>query len=85
MNVARTVLRISEADGVVAGMSINLFERKQKYDFSDPYYETGVSPGVAKNSGIKGYAHLKGKTSEVKHLLQDLKYAQSIKDNMDSN
>ena len=52
-DAACTALESGEADGVIAGMSIN-DERKQKYDFSDQYYETGVSMGVAKNSGIKG-------------------------------
>ena len=43
-------------------------------------YETGVSMGVAKNSGIKGYADLKGKTVVAKTSTAGLKYAQSIKD-----
>lgn len=78
-DAACTALESGEADGVIAGMSIN-DERKQKYDFSDQYYETGVSMGVAKNSGIKGYADLKGKTVVAKTSTAGLKYAQSIKD-----
>ena len=64
-DAACTALESGEADGVIAGMSIH-DERKQKYDFSDQYYETGVSMGVAKKSGIKGYADLKGKTVVAK-------------------
>ena len=47
-DAACTALESGEADGVIAGMSIN-DERKQKYDFSDQYYETGVSMGVAQS------------------------------------
>ena len=48
-------------DGVIAGMSIT-DERKQVYDFSDPYFESGVQMAVAKNGQhIKGYEDLKAR------------------------
>jgi polar amino acid transport system substrate-binding protein len=54
------------ADGVIAGMSIT-DERKQTFDFSDPYFDSGVQMAVAKNNNsIKGYKDLKGKTVVAK-------------------
>ena len=54
-----------QADGVIAGMSIT-DERKQTFDFSDPYFDSGVQMAVAKNSDVKGYDDLKGKTVVAK-------------------
>ena len=78
-DAACTALEAGEADGVIAGMTIT-DERKQKYDFSKQYYETGVSMGVKKDSGIKSYDDLKGKTVVAKTSTAGLAYAQKIKD-----
>lgn len=78
-DAACTALESGEADGVIAGMTIN-DARKKKYDFSDPYYETGVIMGVAKDSTIKGYEDLKGKTVVAKTSTTGLSFAQSIED-----
>ena len=40
-SAAVTALEAGECDGVIAGMSIT-DERVQKYDFSEPYYDSGV-------------------------------------------
>ena len=78
-DAACTALESGEADGVIAGMTIT-DARKEKYDFSDEYYETGVSMGVAKDSGIKSYDDLKGKTVVAKTSTAGLQFAESIKD-----
>ncbi len=55
-----------QADGVIAGMSIT-DERKQTFDFSDPYFDSGVQMAVSKsNTDVKGYEDLKGETVAVK-------------------
>lgn len=76
-DAACTALESGEADGVIAGMTIT-DERKQKYDFSKQYYKTGVSMAVAKNSKIKSYSDLKGKTVVAKTSTAGLSFAQSI-------
>lgn len=76
-DAACTALESGEADGVIAGMSITP-ARKKKYDFSKEYYTTGVSMAVAKNSKIKGYKDLKGKTVVAKTSTAGLAFAQSI-------
>jgi glutamine transport system permease protein len=54
------------ADGVIAGMSIT-DERKQTFDFSDPYFDSGIQMAVAEdNDDIKDYEDLKGKTVVAK-------------------
>lgn len=54
-------LEANQVDGVIAGMSIT-DERKQKFDFSDPYFDSGVVMGILKdNDEIKTYDDLKGK------------------------
>lgn len=78
-DAACTALESGEADGVIAGMTIKP-EREKKYDFSTPYYETGVSMGVLKGSDIKSYEDLKGKTVVAKTSTTGLSYAESIKD-----
>ncbi len=76
-DAACTALESGECDGVIAGMTIN-DARKKKYDFSDQYYETGVSMAVAKDSTIASYADLKGKTVVAKTSTAGLSFAQSI-------
>lgn len=55
----------SQVDAVMAGMSVT-DERKQKFDFSVPYYTDGVEMAVAKDSNIKSLKQLKGKTVSAK-------------------
>ncbi|RSX51231.1 amino acid ABC transporter substrate-binding protein/permease [Bifidobacterium callimiconis] len=65
-NAALQALSSGQADGVIAGMSIT-DERKAVYDFSDPYFQSGVQMAIAKNNDeIKGYEDLKGKTVVAK-------------------
>ena len=53
-DASMTAVEAGEADGMIAGMTIN-DSRKKKYDFSDPYYTSSVSMATAKGSGIKSY------------------------------
>lgn len=55
------------ADGMIAGMSITA-ERKNVFDFSDPYFTANASLAVKKTTtDIKSYKDLKGKTVGVKN------------------
>lgn len=79
-NAAVTALETSQADGVIAGMSIT-DERKEKYNFSDAYYDSGVVMAVsAKDDSIKSYDDLKGKKVAVKAGTEGKDFAESIKD-----
>ncbi len=79
-NAAVTALETGQADGVIAGMSITE-ERKQKYTFSEPYYDSGVVMAIAAdNNEIKSYEDLKGKTVAVKSGTEGQTFANSIKD-----
>nr|MDK7249274.1 transporter substrate-binding domain-containing protein [Corynebacterium amycolatum] len=52
--------------GMIAGMSIT-DERKKSFDFSDPYFDSGLQLAVKKgNDKIKSYDDLKGKKVGVK-------------------
>ncbi|MFJ6417657.1 amino acid ABC transporter substrate-binding protein/permease [Paeniglutamicibacter sp. NPDC091659] len=77
-NAALQALSSNQVDGVIAGMSIT-DERKQVYDFSEPYFESGVQMAVDKNDDtIKGYEDLKGKTVVAKTGSEGETYAKSI-------
>ncbi len=79
-DAAVTALEASQADGVIAGMSIT-DERKEKYNFSDPYYDSGVVMAVlADNNDIKSYEDLSGKKVAVKSGTEGKTFAESIKD-----
>lgn len=79
-NAALQALSSNQVDGVIAGMSITE-PRKQIYDFSDPYFESGVQMAVAKsNTGIKGYQDLRGKTVTAKTGSEGETFAKSIAD-----
>ena len=69
-----------QADGVIAGMSIT-DERKEIFDFSDPYFDSGVVMGIAaSNMDIKGYEDLNGKKVAVKIGTEGETFATSIAD-----
>jgi polar amino acid transport system substrate-binding protein len=79
-NAALQALSSNQVDGVIAGMSITE-PRKQIYDFSDPYFESGVQMAVAKsNSDIKAYEDLRGKTVTAKTGSEGETFAKSIAD-----
>ncbi|MFB5678304.1 amino acid ABC transporter substrate-binding protein/permease [Paenibacillus terreus] len=77
-NAAVQALEAHQVDGVIAGMSIT-DERKQKFDFSEPYFQSGVVMGVSKNNDtIKSYEDLKGKKVAVKTGTEGYSFAESI-------
>ncbi|MGM9930985.1 MULTISPECIES: amino acid ABC transporter substrate-binding protein/permease [Bacillaceae] len=79
-NAAVQALESKQVDGVIAGMSIT-DERKRKFDFSDPYFESGVVMAVAEgNEDITSYEDLNGKKVAVKTGTEGASFAQSIQD-----
>ena len=79
-NAAVQALEAGQADGVIAGMSITE-ERKEKFDFSEAYFDSGVVMGIAAdNEEVKSYADLAGKTVAVKIGTEGQTFAESIKD-----
>jgi polar amino acid transport system substrate-binding protein len=77
-SAAVAALESSQADGVIAGMSITA-ERQQKYDFSQPYYDSGVVMAIrADNSDIRSYADLAGKRVAAKTGTEGAAFAESI-------
>jgi len=68
-----------QADGVIAGMSIT-DERKAIFDFSQPYFDSGVVMGIsAGDTSIKSYSDLAGKKVAVKIGTEGEAFAESIK------
>lgn len=78
-SAAVTGMEAGEYDAVIAGMSINP-EREAKYDFSDPYYDSGVGMAVAADSDITSYDDLNGKTVAAKIGTEGCTFAESIAD-----
>lgn len=78
-------LAAGEVDAAMGGISIT-DERKQLYDYSEPYFEGGVVMGVdAARRDIKSYEDLEGKTVAVAVALgtEAEAYARSIQDKYD--
>ncbi len=78
-DAACQALETDQADGVIAGMSIKE-ERKEKYDFSEPYFDSAVVVAAKEGLGLSGLEDLKGKTVAVKVGTEGASYAESIKD-----
>lgn len=72
-------VQAGQADGVIAGMSIT-DQRKEVFDFSDPYYDSTVCCAVNAKDNIKSMDDLKGKNVAVKNGTQSQAWAESIKD-----
>lgn len=78
-NAAVQALEAKQVDGVIAGMSIKP-DRQKKFDFSTPYFDSGVVMGIAStNNDIKSYEDLKGKRVAVKIATEGADFAESIK------
>jgi len=79
-NAAVQALEAGQVDGVIAGMSITE-ERKQSFDFSEPYFDSGVVMGVAAaNEDVKSYEGLADKTVAIKIGTEGAAFAESIKE-----
>ncbi|KRL04146.1 amino acid ABC transporter substrate-binding protein/permease [Liquorilactobacillus oeni] len=78
-NAAVQSLSSGQIDGVIAGMTIT-DERRQKFDFSTPYYQSGIVMAVAPKSKITSLKDLKGKRVAIKTGTSGADYANSIKD-----
>ncbi|KXT76450.1 ABC transporter substrate-binding protein/permease [Streptococcus sp. DD12] len=59
-DAALNAVQTGQADGAIAGMTIT-DERKQTFDFSEPYYTSQIELAVKKGSKITSYEDLKGK------------------------
>lgn len=69
-----------QADAMIAGASITDEREESGWIFSDGYYTCTQSMTVAKDSEIKGFEDLEGKTVAVKTGTQGATYAESLKD-----
>ena len=76
-SAAVTALEAGQCDAVIAGMSIT-DERAEKYDFSEPYYDSGVGMGVLTSSSIASYDDLAGQTVAAKVGTEGCAFAESI-------
>lgn len=74
-----TALQAGEVDGMIAGMSIT-DTRKETYDFSAPYFDSGVVVAVAAESEAASYEDLKDTTIAVKNGTEGAEFAESVKD-----
>lgn len=78
-DAAVAALESNQADGVIAGMSITP-EREEKYDFSEPYYDSYVCAAAADGGDVTSLDGLKGKSVACKTGTQSAAWAESIAD-----
>ena len=82
-NAAVQALESKQVDAVIAGMSITE-ERAKKFDFSDPYFDSGVIMAVDEdNESVSSYEDLKGERVAVKTGTEGASFATSIQDEYD--
>ncbi|UQS86110.1 amino acid ABC transporter substrate-binding protein/permease (plasmid) [Nicoliella spurrieriana] len=77
-NAAVQATQSGQIDGVIAGMNITP-ERAQTFDFSKPYYKSGVVMAVKQGGSIKNLSQLRGKKVAVKTGTSGAAYANSLK------
>jgi len=78
-DAAVQALQANQVDAVMAGMSIT-DERKKTFDFSDPYFTSGIQLGVLKDSDVQSLDDLDGKTVAVKTGTQGQTFAEENQD-----
>lgn len=83
-DAACAALEANQADGVIAGMSINE-DRKKKYDFSDEYYDSTVCAAVKADNAaefgedVKVLDVIKNSTVAVKNGTESARWAEEMK------
>ncbi len=70
----------NQADGMIAGASINEKRKSEGWIFSDGYFTSTQSMVVSSDSDIKSFDDLKGKTVAVKIGTMGATYADELKD-----
>jgi His/Glu/Gln/Arg/opine family amino acid ABC transporter permease subunit len=78
-DAALQALQSNQVDAVMAGMSIT-DERQQIFDFSEPYFTSGIQLGVLDASDIQSLDDLDGKTVAVKTGTQGQTFAEDNQD-----
>ncbi|MCM3778238.1 amino acid ABC transporter substrate-binding protein/permease [Microbacterium hydrocarbonoxydans] len=78
-DAAVQALQANQVDAVMAGMSIT-DERKQTFDFSDPYFTSGIQLGVLDSSDIQSLDDLDGEAVAVKTGTQGQTFAEENQD-----
>ena len=78
-DAAVAALESGQADGVIAGMSIT-DARKEKYDFSDPYFNSYPVAAAKDGGDISSMDDLKGKNVAAKTSTNAASWAESVKD-----
>lgn len=82
-NAAVQALESKQVDAVIAGMSIT-DERQKKFDFSDPYFDSGIIMAVKDdNETVSSYEDLKGKRLLLKQEQRVLVLLRASKMNTD--
>ncbi|HIZ45414.1 MAG TPA: transporter substrate-binding domain-containing protein [Candidatus Olsenella pullistercoris] len=76
-DAAVAALESNQADAVIAGMSITE-ERLEKYDFSDPYYDSYVCAAARDGGDYQSLEDLNGMTVACKTGTQSASWAESI-------
>ncbi len=77
-NAGVQAVQAGQVDGLLAGMSIT-DARKQEFDFSKPYYKSGIVLAVSKKDhNIKALKDLKGKTVAAKTGTMGAEYAKKM-------
>ena len=74
---AMGALEAGQADGMIAGMSITE-ERRERFDFSDGYFQAGQILVVPAGSDITGFADLTGQTIAAKIGTVGLNFAEEM-------
>ncbi len=78
-DAAVQALQANQVDAVMAGMSITE-ERQQTFDFSDPYFTSGIQLGVLDSSDIQSLDDLDGEAVAVKTGTQGQTFAEENQD-----
>lgn len=78
-DAAVQALQANQVDAVMAGMSIT-DERKKTFDFSEPYFTSGIQLGVLDGSDIQSLDDLDGKAVAVKTGTQGQTFAEENQD-----
>ncbi|MFK5704866.1 amino acid ABC transporter substrate-binding protein/permease [Ligilactobacillus sp. LYQ139] len=77
-NAAIQAVTSGQVNGMIAGMTITN-ERRERFDFSNPYYSSGIVMAVNPKSSVRRLSQLRGKKVAVKTGTAGANYANSIK------